>query len=418
MAALPNVAAAAQWKHRDRKHAAVAPSCTTTPVKSPQVIPSSLTIDPTKSAQFVICTQYSTVYKLTVNPPGFVTVPASVTPTVQPNSIKAAMVTVTAGATGCQDGTITVSDKKTKSVTVNVHVTGCTQTFTFAAPGGAQNFTVPPGVTQITVDAVGASGGKACNGGTYSNAGGSGFELKATGIAVTPGQALYVYVGGSPVANSTTYCSFGVPSYAGAGFNGGGTGVAVEYTSSGGGGGASDVRTNADALTTSNDSRLIIAGGGGGGAVGGKNTTGGNGGYPNGAVGGYFFVGTDPTSALAGQGGTQDASGGEGGQVPNFPNIYGSCSGNQGTLGSGGATSNPTNCTANAGGGTTGAGGGGYYGGGSGAAYDIASSDDSGVGNGGGGSSFVQKGATVVVQQVATSGQCDANNNGCITISY
>lgn len=316
-----------------------------------------------------------------------------------------ATITVTAGATACKDATITVRDKRGNSQTVSVHIL-CSQAFTFTAPGGVQNFTVPSGVTQVTVDAVGASGGSACFGGIYHNAGGLGFELKATGIAVTPGQTLYVYVGGSPVGNATfpNDCQ-GKPTFFAGGFNGGGAGFSVGggNGSSGGGGGASDLRTGQTDLTT----RLIVAGGGGGGAGFGTTATGGNGGYANGATGGYSFVGPDPTSTLAGQGGTQNA-GGAGGQAPTFSGVAFPCNGDQGSLGMGSQAS----CG-------TGAGGGGYYGGGSGAAYTSNdSSGNQGTSGGGGGSSFVVNGATVVTQQLATDKQCDANNNGCITISY
>lgn len=282
---------------------------------------------------------------------------------------------------------------------------------TFSYTGGSQTFTVPSGVTQITVDAVGAGGGKGCDAEFYSGAGGLGFELKASGIAVTPGQILYVYVGGSPVANTGSPCS-GVPllaSFASAGFNGGGTGaVSSQIASSGGGGGASDVRTSSSDLT----SRVLVAGGGGGAASFGG-VSGGNGGYPDGAAGGYLFVnGADPGSLFAGQGGTQ-AAGGPGGQTPSFQGIFLPCNGIQGSLGIGG----DSGCAATEVGG--GAGGAGYYGGGSGAVYTSNNSTgDQGVSAGGGGSSFAVSGATVVTQQVATSGQCDANNNGCITISW
>lgn len=407
--ASPTIASPQSSDHKHRRHPLDANVCTTMPVNGLQVTTTSITLAPNGSSQLTACSQYSSPYKITVSPPGVLTAPlspSSVTPTVQPTTIKTATITVTAGATACQDATITVKDKKNNKQTVKVHIV-CSQTFTFTAPGGAQTFTVPPNVTQITVDAVGASGGKGCAGMFYTNLGGLGFELKASGIAVTPGQMLYVYVGGSPVANTVRPCSPGPlhASYGDGGFNGGGAGpVNIEAEGSGGGGGASDIRTSSNDLTT----RVIVAGGGGGGAglEGDQGiTSGGNGGYPNGATGGYSFVGTDPTSSLAGQGGTQDASGGAGGQVPNFPNLTVSCSGSQGSLGTGGSPGCPT-----------GAGGGGYYGGGSGAEY--AGDGIGGVGDGGGGSSFAQNGATVVVQEMATAGQCDANNNGCITISY
>lgn len=405
-----SIAAPQSLHHKHRRHPRDASVCTTVPVNGLQVTTTSMTLAPNGSGQFTACTQYASKYKITASPSGILTAPtspSSVTPKVQPTTIKTATITVTAGATACQDATITVKDKKGKTQTVSVHVTGCSQTFTFTAPGGAQAFPVPTGVTQITVDAVGAGGGKGCLNGQYTSAGGLGYELKASGIAVTPGQTLYVYVGGSPVANTTTLCSqLGLPvvaTYEGSGFNGGGTGAVFPGLESlGGGGGASDVRTTSNDLTT----RMIVAGGGGGGA-GVNGAAGGPGGYPNGAAGGYFFVGTDPTSSLAGQGGTQNA-GGAGGQIPGFQNIIETCSGNQGSLGLGGSD---TACAA--------AGGGGYYGGGSGAGYATTDyTGDQGVGAGGGGSSFAPSGATIITQQVATPGQCDANNNGCITILY
>jgi hypothetical protein len=409
-AVIPNVAAAPQAKHR-AKDALLASVCTKVPVNGLQVTQTSLTLAPTGSAQFTACTQYSSKYTITVSPSGVLTAPSSpstVTPTVPQNtSIFSANITVTAGPT-CGSATITVKDKKGNKQTVSVHVSGCSQTFTFTAPGGVQTFTVPSGVTQITADAVGASGGTGCSDeGNLTNPGGSGFELKASSIAVTPGQTLYVYVGGSPVA-TVNGCSTGVPSFATAGFNGGGTACCF----GGGGGGASDIRTSSNDLTT----RLIVAGGGGGGNGSCNTANGGNGGYPDGAAGGYCFRGTDPTSSLAGQGGTQDATGGAGGQLPAFQNQNEYCSGIQGSLGTGAATAASTSpdfgCV------WAGAGGGGYYGGGSGAWYTIAYGG-AGYSGAGGGSSFVQTGATVDPSSaVAKPGRCDANNNGCITITY
>ena len=64
---------------------------------------------------------------------------------------------------------------------------------TFAFTGGAQTFTVPAGVTSITVDALGAEGG-----GSESGAvGGRGGQASAT-VAVTPGEVLQIIVGGQP----------------------------------------------------------------------------------------------------------------------------------------------------------------------------------------------------------------------------
>ena len=65
-------------------------------------------------------------------------------------------------------------------------------THTFAYTGGAQSWTVPAGVTNVTVRVMGAGGGKsAC-----SDAGGGGARVDAT-LAVVPGQVLNLTVGGS-----------------------------------------------------------------------------------------------------------------------------------------------------------------------------------------------------------------------------
>jgi hypothetical protein len=383
----------------------IAAACT--PGKKLGVAPSSLTLAPNGSDQFTACTQYSSKYTITVSPSGVLTAPTSpstVTPTEPANGTTySATVTVTAGATACKNATITIKDKRGNTQTVNVSVTGCSQTFSYT--GGSQTFTVPSGVTNITVDAIGASGGPGCAKLTSAGyaAGGSGFEVKATGITVTSGQTLYVYVGGSPVVNSALHCGrFNTnATYTSAGFNGGGASAEVPNLgwAGGGGGGASDVRTGPNQTDWS--TRLIVAGGGGGAGGLLTSTTGGDAGHTNGLAGAV----SDAAYPLsAGQGGTQDATGGAGGTL-----AAGSvcCAGNQGSLGIGGSQSWPA-----------GAGGGGYYGGGSSAMFVYANNSLEFSGGGGGGSSFVQSGATVVVQQVATPGQCDANNNGCITISY
>jgi hypothetical protein len=89
--------------------------------------------------------------------------------------------------------------------------------------------------------ATGAPGGVGQGGGPA----GRGAQVSAD-LAVTPGQTLYVNVGGSD------------------GFNGGGS----SSGSGGGGGGASDVRTVSRDQDGSLDSRLIVAGGGGGSGEG------------------------------------------------------------------------------------------------------------------------------------------------------
>ncbi|PJB14368.1 MAG: hypothetical protein CO118_08960, partial [Flavobacteriales bacterium CG_4_9_14_3_um_filter_32_8] len=231
------------------------------------------------------------------------------------------------------------------------------QTFNFT--GALQTWTVPAGVTSITVDVKGAQGG-----GAY---GGNGGRSQAT-ITVIPGQTLNIYVGGTPTVQLGP-----------GGFNGGG---AVAALPCGGpsdgwpGGGASDIRIGG---TTLND-RIIVAGGGGG--MGWSNGLGGAGGGTIGSDGAAsWIVGTNGFGATQVAGGNGGFYSGNGQSAPS------------GTLGVGG-DSGPLNTYC-----TGGGGGGGYYGGGGG--YVSAA---------GGGSSLVPSGgSTTSNYQVG---------NGEITISY
>ena len=67
------------------------------------------------------------------------------------------------------------------------------QTQTFNYTGSVQTFTVPAGITSIDVIAKGALGGT-------NNRGGQGGSVTAT-IAVTPGDVLNIYVGGTNAYN-------------------------------------------------------------------------------------------------------------------------------------------------------------------------------------------------------------------------
>jgi hypothetical protein len=168
-------------------------------------------------------------------------------------------------------------------------------TFTFLnlAPGLDQRFTVPDGVTSITIDAFGAEGG-AGQDGAYGGAGG---KASAT-IVVTPGEVLHVNVGGRPgagnpasggysVGGGTTggpgdggYCYFPVaPGEGGTQSGGGAGGTGTPFGTGGveGSGGASgDITTNTIGATSH------TGGGGGGGFFGG----GGGGGARDGRLGG------------------------------------------------------------------------------------------------------------------------------------
>ena len=135
---------------------------------------------------------------------------------------------------------------------------------TFRFTGAKETFKVPSGVNSITVDVHGAAGAPYPYGFRYYHKGhGRGGRVHAT-IRVSPGETLYVFVGGK---GSATPGSGG-----GTGFNGGAAGGLYPYCQRSGnncygygGGGASDIRKGGDLLAD----RIVVAGGGGGGAGGG-----------------------------------------------------------------------------------------------------------------------------------------------------
>jgi len=252
-----------------------------------------------------------------------------------------------------------------------------TQTYTSTTP---TSFTVPANVTSITVQAIGGNGGNALGpGGAVVASGGQGRVVNAT-LPVTPGEVLWIVVGGNG-ANSSQ--AFG----------------------GGGGGGASDIRTCAPGASTcstagtSLQSRLIVAGGGGGG-----------GGSAAGGDGGDSDDPGDDGVGIAGSGGNAGATngGGQGGSGSANPGATGTLgaggAGGQETLlgqttppagggaggANGGANGGGTNGTFSGGGG----GGGGWYGGGGGAGSSPGTSG--GGGGGGGGASYATSGATNV----------------------
>src|SRR5437763_1076043 len=81
----------------------------------------------------------------------------------------------------------------------------------FSATGAEQSFLVPAGVTTVHVTLVGAPGGNGRDNGGSSGAGGNGAQVTAD-LAVTPGDTLYIEVGGAGQDGSV----------AAGGFNGGG----------------------------------------------------------------------------------------------------------------------------------------------------------------------------------------------------
>jgi Glycine rich protein/IPT/TIG domain len=234
------------------------------------------------------------------------------------------------------------------------------QTVTFNYTGGAQSWTVPADVHQVTFDVYGAQGGD----GSIIREGAKGGRATAT-MPVQPGQQFVIMVGGrgADYSNSSCITDDGEVGFDGqGGFNGGAnSGLAGSGCSSGGGGGASDVR-----LVTG--VRVVVAGGGGGASGGFDCGYGGGGGGLTGGSAGCV-------SGRSGTGGNQDGSSGSGEPGTGSP---GSPSGGGG-------------------------GGGGYYGGAGGAG-------DGGSSGGGGGSGFGP--ADTVFETGVHAG------NGVITVAF
>jgi hypothetical protein len=257
---------------------------------------------------------------------------------------------------------------------------------TFTYTGYEQTYTVPSGVTEVTMTAVGAPGAS----GFYINAGSGGEGAQVTATVPLPAgtTTLYVEVGGAGTSGGA------------GGFNGGGSSSGYPTTySGGGGGGASDVRTvscgsqsqcNTGGVAASLASRLVVAGGGGGGdnfgCDPGTNSGGGTAGDVTVTGPGDGSNGTDsctaaPPGGNAGRGGNSGGTGGSGtAAVPG--------NGGNGSPGQGGN-----------GDGWGGGGGGGYYGGGGGGTGLV------GGGGGGAGSSFWVTGATNTSMSQGTSSQ-------------
>ena len=294
------------------------------------------------------------------------------------------------GSVTCADGSVTVSPTSTTEYQLMVIgpggrewmyalvvFDGGTQTFNFT--GAAQTFTVPAGVTQLTITAFGAQGGAGAGGGLAGGLGGS----ASARITVTPGEVLTINVGGAGTS--------GAGGGAG-GFNGGGNAGAAIGNQAGGGGGASDVRQGGVALAN----RVVVAGGGGGS---GPLATGGAGGAGGGLTGGNGGAGTAGAPADDGDGG------GGGTQVAGGAGGTGSVGGDgvagvSGTGGNGAANIGPSGA----------GGGGGFFGGGGGEAANGGAGTG---GGGGGGSSFALAGAPNVTHAAGVR-----TGNGQVVISW
>ena len=238
--------------------------------------------------------------------------------------------------------------------TVGAAAPAVAQATVFSHTGGEQTYAVPPGVSSLSIIAVGAPGG-----GPQTCCLQAGRGAVVSGIVnVAPGQVLYVEVGG-------------IGGYPAGGFNGGGDSGTLPGLNVYGGGGASDVRTlPMGAGPISLPSRLIVAAGGGG--SGSPAAAGGDAGVPG---------GSSPGSSVGGRAGTQTAGGAGGCDALQ---VGCGAAGSLGTGGNGGASGTGAQQREGAGG------GGGLYGGGGGGGVEGGDAVSGGeVGGGGGGSSLV-----------------------------
>ena len=195
-------------------------------------------------------------------------------------------------------------------------------TTTFSFTGSNQTFTVPAGVTSITMEGFGAAGGA---GEGCANSGGKGGYLKST-ITVT--------------ANDTLTIVVGEKGDAGAIFGGGGEGGSGGMHGGGSGGGATHVKNSSGTTLF-----VIGAGGGGGGRL--DCGAGGDGGGATGQNGVTIFnpAGTGGSQVAGGigfgEGSSNGASlaGGNGGDFGMNVNEGGGGGGGAGFFGGGGGGS-------------------------------------------------------------------------------
>ncbi|MCW2899592.1 MAG: hypothetical protein JWO67_1857 [Streptosporangiaceae bacterium] len=130
----------------------------------------------------------------------------------------------------------------------------------FGVANDFQNWTVPDGVHEVTLNVIGGAGGDAYNAASCGGRGSSGAAGWVNArIPVAPGQVLSMWVGGGGHVSGGG--GAGAPGGLFAGGGGGGAGSGASQ-GGGGGGGGSVVWSGTDHTTAST---LIVAGGGGGG---------------------------------------------------------------------------------------------------------------------------------------------------------
>jgi hypothetical protein len=203
------------------------------------------------------------------------------------------------GAVGLTASNICLTQNSTSSLTI-----GTANQLVFAANGtgqygSQQTWTVPEGVSQISIEVFGAQGGKSNN--YPNNLPSKGARMKGT-FNVSPGQILNILVGQQGIAGQ----------YSGGG--GGGTFVVSQNSPliiAGGGAGVSYYLSVSGGLTSTN----------GGGSEGGTNGNGGGCSNGGGAGGGFYSNGTSNgaeggkcylQSGFGGNAGTYGGAGGYG----------------------------------------------------------------------------------------------------------
>jgi hypothetical protein len=336
-------------------------------------------------------------------------------------SANAATFTMTSGVAANSTYVITVSTQPTApsvanaATTINCTVTNgsgtvaganvtnvvitCSNTVSFSTAGGPYSWTVPAGVSSITIVATGGGGGGGGSGpdnaGFYTPSPGGKGGVVTSALTVNANDSLSLFVGG--------------------GGGGGGAGTGGSFGAGGGGGGSSNVNAG-----TTNQ---IIAGGGGGGGGSNSSYSGGDG---NGSAGGGYGAGQGGSNGVGGEGGTDfyftgsNGGSGNGGAGAVGGSNGGGIAGGTAGIGSGSGTGGENGGTVRNQTGGVGGGGGGGYGGGGGSAYDDG---------GGGGGSTGPTGSTVGVSANVTGagspGAAGANGSagaaggdGLIKITY
>lgn len=267
---------------------------------------------------------------------------------------------------------------------------------TFATPTTGTTYTVPAGVTSVTIKSWGAGGGGGGSSPDRDGGAGGGGGYAGSTITVTPAENLTVRVGGGGAGGTGN----GSGTNSGNGGGGGGYsgvyrgGTALIVASGGGGGGGGNGDTGSTARQPGDDGG---AGGGTTGVTGDGNgtTTGGGGGTPTTGGAGGTSSGSVGASVTGGDGGSNGANQANGG-------INGG--------GDGGTQQNAGGPNKLPGGG---GGGSGYFGAGGGG---LADSQYNGGGGGGGGSSYTtgspSTNATGAGQDPGNKNDADRNGYG------